>query len=215
MDVGGLPPLRRGGRPALPRRPGAARGQDRRALARRDPAAALARAPRARRWPTTPTASTTSPSPTTRWGCAARSGRTSAARNPRDAEGFFDGRLTNRHRIIRRGRPYGPELPEGVTEDDGVDRGLVFVCFNASIWRQFETIQALWIDDGDPFGLGADKDFLIGQPDGDAGKMTIPGHPPFFLKPQPRFVTVARRRVPVPAEHQRAALAGERSASTR
>ena len=110
--------------------------------------------------------------------------------NPRDAEGFFDGRLTNRHRIIRRGRPYGPVLPEGVTEDDGEDRGLVFVCFNASIWRQFETIQALWIDDGDPFGLGADKDFLIGQPDGDGGKMTIPGHPPFFLKPQPRFVTV-------------------------
>jgi Dyp-type peroxidase family len=110
--------------------------------------------------------------------------------NPRDAEGFFDARLTNRHRIIRRGRPYGPELAEGVLEDDGVERGLVFVCFNASIWRQFETIQTLWIDDGDPFGLGTDKDFLIGQPEGDADKMTIPGHPPFFLKPQPRFVTV-------------------------
>ena len=58
-----------------------------------------------------------------------------------------------------------------------------------SIWRQFETIQTLWIDDGDPFGLGSDKDFLIGEPDGD-GKMTIPGHPPFFLKPHPRFVTM-------------------------
>ena len=88
--------------------------------------------------------------------------------NPRDAEGFFDGRLSNRHRIIRRGRTYGPPLPEGVMEDDGVERGLVFVCFNASIWRQFETIQALWIDDGDPFGLGPDKDFLIGEPDGTA-----------------------------------------------
>ncbi len=110
--------------------------------------------------------------------------------NPRDAHGFFDGRLSNRHRIIRRGRSYGPPLPEGVLEDDGVERGLVFVCFNASIWRQFETVQALWIDDGDPFGLGRDKDFLIGEPDGDDGKMTIPGHPPFFLKPQPRFVTV-------------------------
>ncbi len=75
-------------------------------------------------------------------------------------------------------------------EDDGVDRGLVFVCFQADIWRQFETIQALWIDDGDPFGLGADKDFLIGEPHGTDGKMTIPGHPPFFLKPQPRFVTM-------------------------
>ena len=110
--------------------------------------------------------------------------------NPRDAEGFFGGRLSRRHRIIRRGRAYGPPLPDGDTEDDGADRGLVFVCFNASIWRQFETVQALWIDDGDPFGLGRDKDFLVGEPDGDGGKMTIPGRPPFFLKPQPRFVTV-------------------------
>jgi deferrochelatase/peroxidase EfeB len=109
--------------------------------------------------------------------------------NPRDAPGFFDGRLSNRHRIVRRGRTYGPPLPEGVLEDDGVDRGLVFVCFNASIWRQFETIQALWIDDGDPFGLGTDKDFLVGEPGDGAGKMTIQGNPPYFLRPQPRFVT--------------------------
>jgi Dyp-type peroxidase family len=109
--------------------------------------------------------------------------------NPRDSAGFFDGRLSNRHRIIRRGRAYGAPLAPGAMEDDGIDRGLVFVCFNASIWRQFETIQALWIDDGDPFGLGADRDFLIGDPDGGSGKMTIPGRPPFFLRPQPRFVT--------------------------
>jgi Dyp-type peroxidase family len=110
--------------------------------------------------------------------------------NPRDARGFFDGRLSNRHRIIRRGRTYGEPLAPGATEDDGVDRGLIFVCFNASIWRQFETIQALWIDDGDPFGLGPDKDFLIGEPHGTQGKMTIQGSPPFFIKPQPRFVTM-------------------------
>jgi Dyp-type peroxidase family len=110
--------------------------------------------------------------------------------NPRDSPGFFGGRLSNRHRIIRRGRSYGPPLPPGATEDDGVDRGLIFVCFNASIWRQFETVQALWIDDGDPFGLGPDKDFLVGEPHGTEGKMTIQGHPPFFLKPQPRFVTM-------------------------
>jgi Dyp-type peroxidase family len=110
--------------------------------------------------------------------------------NPRDSVGFFDGRLTNRHRIVRRGRAYGPPLPTGVLEDDGEDRGLVFVCFQADIWRQFETIQALWIDDGDPFGLGRDKDFLVGEPHGTTGKMTIQGRPPFFLKPQPRFVTL-------------------------
>ena len=110
--------------------------------------------------------------------------------NPRDSHGFFDGRLSNRHRIVRRGRAYGAPLPPGVLEDDGVDRGLVFVCFQADIWRQFETIQSLWIDDGDPFGLGRDKDFLIGEPHGTEGKMTIQGRPPYFLTPQPRFVTM-------------------------
>ncbi|MBE2318975.1 Dyp-type peroxidase [Solirubrobacter sp. CPCC 204708] len=110
--------------------------------------------------------------------------------NPRDSAGFFDGRLSNRHRLVRRGRAYGKPLPPGATEDDGTDRGLVFVCFQADIWRQFETVQALWIDDGDPFGLGRDKDFLVGEPHGTEGKMTIQGHPPHFLKPQPRFVTL-------------------------
>jgi Dyp-type peroxidase family len=113
--------------------------------------------------------------------------------NPRDAEGFFDGRLSNRHRIVRRGRAYGMPLPGRALEDDGADRGLVFICFQADIWRQFETIQTLWVDDGDPFGLGRDKDFLIGEPHGTKGKMTIqsrPPRPPHFLKPQPRFVTL-------------------------
>jgi Dyp-type peroxidase family len=109
--------------------------------------------------------------------------------HPRDSEGFFGGRLTNRHRIIRRGRTYGPVLPEGA-EDDGAERGLVFVCFNTSIWRQFETVQSLWVDDGDPFGQGNDKDPLIGCPADDSGKMTIPGDLPFFLSPLPRFVTM-------------------------
>lgn len=109
---------------------------------------------------------------------------------PRDSIGFFEGRLTNRHRIIRRGRSYGTPLPEGVLEDDGQDRGLVFVCFNASTWRQFETVQRLWIDDGDPFQLGSDKDFLIGCPHGTRSKMVIPGTPPFICAPQPQFVTL-------------------------
>lgn len=110
--------------------------------------------------------------------------------HPRDARGFFGGRLTNRHRIIRRGRTYGPPLPEGMLQDDGVERGLIFACFNASIWRQFETIQRLWVDDGDPFGLGSDTDPLIGCPKGPRSKMTIPGNPPFFISPQPQLVTL-------------------------
>jgi Dyp-type peroxidase family len=107
--------------------------------------------------------------------------------NPRDALGF-DGLLSFRHRIIRRGMPYGPPLAAQATEDDHVDRGLVFVCFNASLSRQFEGIQAQWINDGNAFGLGHDSDFLMGDPNG-TGKMTVEGDPPFFLGPQGPFVT--------------------------
>ena len=84
--------------------------------------------------------------------------------NPRDALGF-DGLLSFRHRMIRRGMPYGPPLPAEATEDDARDRGLVFVCFNASISRQFEGVQAQWLNDGNIFRLGHDSDFLHGRPE--------------------------------------------------
>ncbi|MGH9223193.1 MAG: Dyp-type peroxidase [Acidimicrobiales bacterium] len=100
--------------------------------------------------------------------------------NPRDALGW-GGMRTKRHRIIRRGMPYGAPLPEGVLEDDGVDRGLVFVCYQASLERQFETIQRIWCNDGNIFGIGADRDFLLGGPEGE-GKMTIQGDPPHFIR---------------------------------
>jgi Dyp-type peroxidase family len=105
--------------------------------------------------------------------------------NPRDALGFH-GRLTSRHRIIRRGMPYGPPAKNPYV-DDGHDRGLMFVCFQASIARQFELIQGRWIMDGDAFGLGADQDFLLGLDD-PRGKLTIEGKPPRFLGPQRTFV---------------------------
>ena len=106
--------------------------------------------------------------------------------NPRDALGF-DGHLSFRHRMIRRGMPYGKALPEGAYDDDGADRGLVFVSFQASISRQFEGVQVQWCNAGNIFGLGHDKDFILGDPQG-TGKMTIQGEPPFFLTPQEVFV---------------------------
>ncbi|MEO7421091.1 MAG: Dyp-type peroxidase [Ornithinibacter sp.] len=109
--------------------------------------------------------------------------------NPRDSAGFFGGRLSSRHRIVRRGRAYGAPMEPGRTDDDGVDRGLVFVSFQADIWRQFETIQALWIDDGNPFSLGADKDPLVGESHAMVNTLKIPGHPPHFVRPMPRLVT--------------------------
>ncbi len=126
--------------------------------------------------------------------------------NPRDALGWQgDGRMALRHRIIRRGMPYGPFLPVRKGEkndglgDDGEDRGLIFVCFNASLERQFETIQRQWCNDGNAFRLGNDKDYLLGDtalavpaqvegtadpaPDGrvSTGRVTIPGSPPHFV----------------------------------
>jgi Dyp-type peroxidase family len=112
--------------------------------------------------------------------------------NPRDALGWAGlddaGLLAFRHRIIRRGMPYGPPLAPGVTSDDGVDRGLVFVCFNASISRQFEAIALQWVNDGNAFRIGDDHDFLLGDASA-SGKMTIQGRPPFFVAPQHAFVT--------------------------
>lgn len=107
--------------------------------------------------------------------------------NPRDTLGFA-GKLSFRHRIIRRGMPYGPPLPPEATVDDGEPRGLVFVCFNASISRQFESVQRQWLNDGNIFHLGADSDFLLGGPAAARGKMTIQGDPPFFISPQGPFV---------------------------
>jgi Dyp-type peroxidase family len=107
--------------------------------------------------------------------------------NPRDGIPFGKD-MTKRHRMIRRGMPYGPPLPPGA-DDDGIERGLLFLCFNADLERQFEFIQREWILDGNVFGLGRDVDPLLGDGAG-TGKMTVPGNPPRFLAPLPRFVTV-------------------------
>lgn len=107
--------------------------------------------------------------------------------NPRDALGW-EGRLSFRHRMIRRGMPYGPPLADRVYEDDGVDRGLVFACFVASISRQFEAVQIQWLNDGNIMHQGHDRDFMLGDPAG-KGKMTIQGDPPFFLGPQGPYVS--------------------------
>jgi Dyp-type peroxidase family len=105
--------------------------------------------------------------------------------NPRDALGFYTER-TRRNRIIRRGMPY--------VDPDG-SRGLIFVCFNASITRQFEQIQGQWLMSGDAFGLGAQRDFLTaGLDPGQASeRMTIHGdraQPPRFVMRDRQFVTV-------------------------
>ena len=82
--------------------------------------------------------------------------------NPRDALGF-DGKLSvppSHHPPRHALRPRLDRRPRRTTSND---RGLVFVCFNASISRQFESIQRQWLNDGNVFGLGDDTDFLLGD----------------------------------------------------
>ena len=78
--------------------------------------------------------------------------------------------------MIRRGTAYGPLLPEGVLEDDGADRGLMFAFVGAHIGRQFEFIQSQWVNDGIFFGGGKDKDPMIGL-NGHGGGFTVPRKP--------------------------------------
>jgi Dyp-type peroxidase family len=80
--------------------------------------------------------------------------------NPRDAAIAGVARI---HRMLRRGTAYGPELPEGVLVDDGVDRGLMFAFVGAHLGRQFEFVQSQWVNDGIFFGAGDDKDPIVGS----------------------------------------------------
>jgi Dyp-type peroxidase family len=105
--------------------------------------------------------------------------------NPRDALGW-EGRLTARHRILRRGMPYGPALPEGAAED-GEARGLLFVCLQASIARQFEIVQTQWCNDGNAFGLGREADPITGPAGGEV-RHIIEGDPPHVVAPLRSYV---------------------------
>lgn len=76
------------------------------------------------------------------------------------------------HRIIRRGRPYGDPLCPSMNPRDMLnapekekdnDRGLLFVCFNANIARQFEFIQQTWMNNPKFGGLYDDSDPVTGQ----------------------------------------------------
>ena len=107
--------------------------------------------------------------------------------NPRDASVAGVVRL---HRMIRRGTAYGPELPEGVLDDDGVDRGLMFAFVGAHLGRQFEFVQSEWINGGDFLGLGDVKDPIAGSHE-ETGTYSIPRKPiPKRLRGLPRFVVV-------------------------
>ncbi len=95
--------------------------------------------------------------------------------NPRDSfddDGGVDVRL---HHMIRRGTSYGPMLPDGVLEDDGQDRGIIFVFAGSHLKRQFEFVKTQWLNDGIFIGAPKEADPLVGQTSSTA--FTIPRRP--------------------------------------
>lgn len=92
--------------------------------------------------------------------------RDSLAPNPKLRETLLA--AANNHRILRRGRKFGPRIADYRTPD-GVDRGLLFMCLNTDIARQFEFVQQTWLLNSDFATLSDEVDPLVG-PD---GRMTI------------------------------------------
>jgi Dyp-type peroxidase family len=104
--------------------------------------------------------------------------------NPRDTSVAGYVRL---HRMLRRGTAYGPELPEGVLDDDGADRGLIFAFVGTQLGRQFEFVQTEWVNGGEFLGLGDAKDPITGP--NDNGSFSYPQRPiPRRLHGISRFV---------------------------
>jgi Dyp-type peroxidase family len=110
--------------------------------------------------------------------------------NPRD-DLPAGGEATMRHRMIRRGMPYGPAYDDDPAE---TDRGLVFICYGSSISRGFETVQHQWCDSGHALGLGAQPDYLLQQRPAPGaplvGSLEIDGPDRILPPPERPFVTV-------------------------
>ncbi len=102
--------------------------------------------------------------------------------NPRDtrfhanlAESDTEIAAVNRHRILRVGRAYG----NSTASQSG--RGLMFMCINADIERQFEFVQKTWLLNPNFHGLQGETDPLLSRGKGrtftvpsPAGPVTLP-----------------------------------------
>jgi len=108
---------------------------------------------------------------------------------------------TRFHRILRRGRAYGPVLlPDDAVKADApvAERGLQFICIGANISRQFEFVQNAWSMSAKFAGLPTESDplqgnrepLLSGEP---TDRFTLPqaNAPARCIKSLPQFVTVS------------------------
>lgn len=81
--------------------------------------------------------------------------------NPRDSKNPIDPMeqtISNRHRLLRRGRPYVRKL-----EDGSEEKGLLFASIGTDIERQFEFVQQFWANAPAFHGLDNEPDPVIGS----------------------------------------------------
>lgn len=105
------------------------------------------------------------------------------------------------HRIVRRGREYGPGITPGealapTPPGEGAS-GIHFICINANLSRQFEFLQNAWMAGTKFSGLTGESDPLTGSREEISGcpvtsSFTMPttGGLPNRVEGLPRFVTV-------------------------
>ncbi|KMS56162.1 peroxidase [Novosphingobium barchaimii LL02] len=106
------------------------------------------------------------------------------------------------HRIVRRGRSYGPAMSPGEAMAAGEDAplepsGIHFICLNANLARQFEFVQGAWISSHNFAGLSGESDPLLGHRKPVNGGMATDAFShvdrqgcPRLIGGLPRFVTV-------------------------
>ena len=107
---------------------------------------------------------------------------------------------TRFHRLLRRGREYGPLLTpvqrQGLPSADEPPSGLHFICLNANIGRQFEFIQSSWLQSTTFDGLRDENDPLVGNREAldgcPASKFSLPTSEGMRqqINNIPRFITV-------------------------
>ena len=120
--------------------------------------------------------------------------------NPRDTAANM-----NRRRMIRRGATYGPHLPEDAPED-GAERGIAAFVICASLIRQYEFAQNVWINDRNFHELGNERDPIIGDQDGTL-EFKIPKRPIRKKDHRPAGIHDREgRRLLLPPRHQGASI---------
>jgi deferrochelatase/peroxidase EfeB len=107
-------------------------------------------------------------------------------------EAGLEATLALRHRMLRRGIPYGTPISFADADNGGAgsdeERGLLFVALVGDLRRQFEFVQAHWMADGNAFRLGTDRDVLAGASE-EGNKFIAQGKPPTFVQPTAPVVT--------------------------